>query len=311
MSSPVTRSTAMRYRTGDDLSSSEPCHHVDSHLIRRELLTGNHQDQPRMSRCQRLRRQRPRGGSAHRGARGRDHQGDSPGDGRAQLHRRWTTWRGSGNTFLEGRESRRQHGESLAQRDPDRFRLGSSILMQARRHDRSMPFTAPSWARAFSREDLDLRLYARPVRRCLPTSTATGGPSAGGTLARLRHRHASPPDAQPQRSVHAHDALGQTSGRDGEGLRRGRALRIGMAVPVRGGGQLSATARAPAGGAGHRELAVRDRERHQRTWAGTNMRGAGVLTASGQPASTTFLSCSSCLPSALRIARRMSGDIKT
>ena len=38
MSSPVTRSTAMRYRTGDDLSSSEPCHHVDSHLIRRELL---------------------------------------------------------------------------------------------------------------------------------------------------------------------------------------------------------------------------------------------------------------------------------
>ena len=46
-------------------------------------------------------------------------------------------------------------------------------------------------------------------------------------------------------------------------------------------------------------------------WAGTNMRGAGVLTASGQPASTTFLSCSSCLPSALRIARRMSGDIKT
>ena len=57
---------------------------------------------------------------------------------------------------------------------PISFRLGSSILMQARRHDRPMPFTAPSWARAFSREDLDLRLYATPGEEVLPHAINAG-----------------------------------------------------------------------------------------------------------------------------------------
>jgi hypothetical protein len=64
--------------------------------------------------------------------------------------------------FMEGRESRGQFAESLAVENKDNSRLGSTILMQARRHDRPMPFVAPAWARKFNREDLKLRLYATP-----------------------------------------------------------------------------------------------------------------------------------------------------
>lgn len=64
--------------------------------------------------------------------------------------------------FLEGRESKEQFGESLALEKADNKRLGSTILMQARKHDRPMPFVAPASARKFSKEDLKLRLYATP-----------------------------------------------------------------------------------------------------------------------------------------------------
>lgn len=64
--------------------------------------------------------------------------------------------------FMEGRESRQQYGESLAVSQADRQRLGSTILLTARKHSQPMPFTAPEWARKFRRDDLKLRLYANP-----------------------------------------------------------------------------------------------------------------------------------------------------
>jgi len=63
---------------------------------------------------------------------------------------------------MEGREDREAFNESLAQTQCDSQRLGSTILLQARKHDRPMPFVAPDWARRFSKEDLKLRLYATP-----------------------------------------------------------------------------------------------------------------------------------------------------
>lgn len=79
---------------------------------------------------------------------------DCTGDGRLGYQ--------AGAPFMEGRESREQFGESLARRTADRLRMGSTILMQARKHDRPMSFRAPDWARRFSREELRLRLYATP-----------------------------------------------------------------------------------------------------------------------------------------------------
>lgn len=79
---------------------------------------------------------------------------DCTGDGRLGVE--------AGAPFMEGREDQRRFGESLAREVADRARLGSSIMMQARKHDRPMPFVAPTWARKFSKEDLRLRFYAVP-----------------------------------------------------------------------------------------------------------------------------------------------------
>ena len=79
---------------------------------------------------------------------------DCTGDGRLGVE--------AGASFLAGRESRAQFGESLAPEHADNCRLGSTILMQARRHDRPMPFIPPPWARKFTRDELKLRLYATP-----------------------------------------------------------------------------------------------------------------------------------------------------
>jgi hypothetical protein len=79
---------------------------------------------------------------------------DCTGDGRLGYE--------AGAAFMEGREDREQFGESLAPTIADNYRLGSTILLQARKHDRPMPFRAPEWARRFSKEDLKLRLYATP-----------------------------------------------------------------------------------------------------------------------------------------------------
>jgi hypothetical protein len=76
---------------------------------------------------------------------------DCTGDSRLALE--------AGAACLEGREGREQFGESLVPDEPDSGRLGSTILLLARRHDRPMPFVAPPWARRFSRDALRLRLY--------------------------------------------------------------------------------------------------------------------------------------------------------
>jgi hypothetical protein len=68
----------------------------------------------------------------------------------------------AGAAFNEGREGRETFGETLAVDQGDRERLGSTILLQARKHDRPMPFVAPAWARQFTKHDLRLRLYATP-----------------------------------------------------------------------------------------------------------------------------------------------------
>jgi hypothetical protein len=79
---------------------------------------------------------------------------DCTGDGRLGVE--------AGAQYMEGREDRAAFGESLAQEKADHHRLGSTILIQAKKHDRPMPFTAPAWARKFTKEDLKLRLYATP-----------------------------------------------------------------------------------------------------------------------------------------------------
>src|SRR5262245_48958999 len=69
---------------------------------------------------------------------------DATGDGRLAAE--------AGATFTEGRESKEQFDESLGQPIADQQRLGSSIMFQARKHDRPMPFTAPAWARKFTED---------------------------------------------------------------------------------------------------------------------------------------------------------------
>ncbi len=79
---------------------------------------------------------------------------DCTGDGRLGCE--------AGASFMEGREGQAEFSESLAPRQADDGRLGSTILMQARKHEQPMPFVAPDWARKFSKDDLRLRLYATP-----------------------------------------------------------------------------------------------------------------------------------------------------
>ena len=79
---------------------------------------------------------------------------DCTGDGRLGVE--------AGAQFMEGREDRATYGETLAQEIADSKRLGSTILIQARKHDRPMPYIAPSWIREFTKEELKLRLYATP-----------------------------------------------------------------------------------------------------------------------------------------------------
>ncbi|MBX7256033.1 MAG: FAD-dependent oxidoreductase [Candidatus Hydrogenedentes bacterium] len=80
---------------------------------------------------------------------------DCTGDGRLGAE--------AGAPFREGREAHDAFNESLAQPAPDQFRLGSTLLFQARKHDKPMPFVAPAFARKFTEEDLALRPHATAV----------------------------------------------------------------------------------------------------------------------------------------------------
>jgi hypothetical protein len=78
---------------------------------------------------------------------------DCTGDGRLGLE--------AGAPFMQGRESKAEFGESLAQDVADAKTLGSTILFQARKHDRPMPFTAPPWARRMQAGDFTLRPFGK------------------------------------------------------------------------------------------------------------------------------------------------------
>ncbi|AEL28695.1 fumarate reductase/succinate dehydrogenase flavoprotein domain protein [Cyclobacterium marinum DSM 745] len=69
----------------------------------------------------------------------------------------------AGAPYYEGREAKSSFDESLAQDKSDNLRLGSSLMFQAKKHDKPMPFTPPSWARKVKEEDLALRPHATPA----------------------------------------------------------------------------------------------------------------------------------------------------
>jgi len=79
---------------------------------------------------------------------------DCTGDGRLGVE--------ADASFMRGRESREQFGESLARDTPDAFLLGSTILLTARKHNQPLPFISPDWVRTFAKDDLRLRLYSVP-----------------------------------------------------------------------------------------------------------------------------------------------------
>ncbi len=80
---------------------------------------------------------------------------DCTGDGRLGVE--------AGAAFRAGREARQEFRESLAPEQADHCRLGSTLLFQARRHDRPMPFVPPAFARKFTEADLSLRPHATAV----------------------------------------------------------------------------------------------------------------------------------------------------
>ncbi|MEZ5385240.1 MAG: FAD-dependent oxidoreductase [Prosthecobacter sp.] len=78
---------------------------------------------------------------------------DCTGDGRLGIE--------TSAPCMRGREGKAQFGESLAQDEADAKTLGSSIMFQARKHDRPMPYEAPPWVRRFTADDFKLRPYGQ------------------------------------------------------------------------------------------------------------------------------------------------------
>ena len=78
---------------------------------------------------------------------------DCTGDGRLAIE--------AGAPFMRGRESRAAFAETLAPSIADDRTLGSTILFQARKHDRPMPYVAPPWVRRFAARDFKLRPFGK------------------------------------------------------------------------------------------------------------------------------------------------------
>lgn len=78
---------------------------------------------------------------------------DCTGDGRLGVE--------AGVPFRRGREGADEFGERLAPATADDKTLGSTILFQARKHDRPMPYVAPPWVRKFQEEDFALRPFGK------------------------------------------------------------------------------------------------------------------------------------------------------
>lgn len=80
---------------------------------------------------------------------------DCTGDGRLGAE--------AGAPFQMGREGRNEFGEDMAATESgDNLKLGSTLLYTARKHDRPMTFTAPSWVRKFTKEEISKRLRLDP-----------------------------------------------------------------------------------------------------------------------------------------------------
>ena len=67
-----------------------------------------------------------------------------------------------GADYQHGREGKHVYKENLATLESDGKTLGSTLLFQARKHEKPMPFTAPPWARKFTEEDLRFRTHGKP-----------------------------------------------------------------------------------------------------------------------------------------------------
>ena len=78
---------------------------------------------------------------------------DCTGDGRLGVE--------AGAPFRRGREGRKEFGERLAPDAGDARTLGSTLLFQARKHDRPMPYAAPPWVRRFKAGDFALRPFGK------------------------------------------------------------------------------------------------------------------------------------------------------
>jgi hypothetical protein len=74
---------------------------------------------------------------------------DCTGDGRLGAE--------AGAPYREGREANYEFDEGMGEKEPDKFRLGSTLLFEGRDMGKPMPFSAPPWARKFSEADLKFR----------------------------------------------------------------------------------------------------------------------------------------------------------
>ncbi|GIN74889.1 hypothetical protein J14TS2_53640 [Bacillus sp. J14TS2] len=77
---------------------------------------------------------------------------DCTGDGRLGKE--------AGAAYFWGRESKETYNEEFANDEEDNYRQGSSLLFQARDIGYFAKFQAPTWARKFTEEDLELRPHA-------------------------------------------------------------------------------------------------------------------------------------------------------
>jgi hypothetical protein len=78
---------------------------------------------------------------------------DCTGDGRLGAE--------AGVPAMRGREGQAAFGEKLAPEQGDAKTLGSTILFQAKKHDRPMPYVAPPWVRKFEPADFALRPFGK------------------------------------------------------------------------------------------------------------------------------------------------------
>jgi hypothetical protein len=78
---------------------------------------------------------------------------DCTGDGRLGAE--------AGVPAMRGREGQATFGEKLAPEQGDAKTLGSTILFQAKKHDRPMPYVAPPWVRKFQPADFALRPFGK------------------------------------------------------------------------------------------------------------------------------------------------------